>query len=199
MQIFISIRAIGILSTRLRKHWPANPKGYDLESLLTYEPGYFFGFSHSAVWSAIMFPFARAPGTFSGARPTRLQPDAPLGDDDRTGLRVLYPDPADAVHHGSISGRISQANPLALPAWPPGVTGIFGAQVAAADAASGAVMGATSGGWGCAAPGPAHCDGTYEIAGLAVGRSYTVYAEARNGAVHPSRSPTPLFRSAGMQ
>ncbi len=164
-----------------------NPKAYDLESLLTHELGHFLGFSHSAVWSAIMFPFAPAPGTFSGMRPTMLQPDAPLGDDDRTGLRVLYPNPADAVHHGSISGRISPANPLALPASPPGVTGVFGAQVVAVDAASGAVVGATLGGWSCSAPGPAQFDGSYEIDGLAVGRSYTIYAEALNGAVDPSQ------------
>src|SRR6266849_3290518 len=56
-----------------------NPKAYDLESLLTHELGHFFGFRHSAVWSAIMFPFAPAPGTFSGLRPTTQQPDAPLG------------------------------------------------------------------------------------------------------------------------
>ncbi len=164
-----------------------NPKAYDLESLLTHELGHFLGFSHSAVWSAMMFPFAPAPGTFSGMRPTTLQPDAPLGDDDRTGLRVLYPNPADAVHHGSISGRISPANPLALPASPPGVTGIFGAHVVAVDAASGAVVGATLGGWSCSAPGPAQFDGTYEIDGLAVGRSYTIYAEALNGAVDSSQ------------
>lgn len=122
----------------------ANPKAYDLESLLTHELGHFLGFSHSAVWSAIMFPFAPAPGTFSGTRPTTLQPDAPLGEDDRTGLRVLYPDPADVVHQGSISGRILPANPLALPASPPGVTGVFGTQVVAVDASSGAVGGRRS-------------------------------------------------------
>jgi hypothetical protein len=95
--------------------------------VLTHELGHFLGFSHSAVWGAIMFPFAPAPGTFSGMRPTTQQPDAPLGDDDRTGLRVLYPDPADAVYRGSISGHIFPANPLALPTSPPGVTGVFGA------------------------------------------------------------------------
>src|SRR2546427_9176998 len=165
----------------------ANPKAYDLESLLTHELGHSLGFSHSAVWSAIMFPFAPAPGTFSGMRPTTQQPDAPLGDDDRTGLRALYPDPADVVHVGSISGRIFPANPLALSASPPGVSGVFGAQVVAVDATSGAVVGATLGGWSCTAPGPAQFDGTYEIDGLAVGHSYTVYAEALNGAVDPSR------------
>jgi hypothetical protein len=165
----------------------ANPTAYDLESLLTHELGHFLGFSHSAVWSAIMFPYAPAPGTFSGMRPTTQQPDGPLGDDDRTGLRVLYPDPADTVHQGSISGRISPANPLALPASPVGVTGVFGAQVVAVDAASGAAAGATIGGWSCTAPGPAQFDGTYQIDGLAVGHSYTVYAEALNGAVDPSQ------------
>jgi hypothetical protein len=165
----------------------ANPKAYDLESLLTHELGHFLGFSHSAVWSAIMFPFAPAPGTFSGMRPTAQEPDGPLGDDDRTGLRVLYPDPADIVHHGSISGRISPANQLALPASPVGVTGVFGAQVVAVDAVSGAIAGAVIGGWSCAAPGPAQFDGAYHIDGLAVGHSYTVYAEALNGAVDPSQ------------
>ncbi len=165
----------------------ANPKAYDFESLLTHELGHFLGFSHSAVWSAIMFPFAPAPGTFSGARPTAQQLDAPLGDDDRTGLRVLYPDPADTLHVGSISGQISPANPLALPVSPPGVTGVFGAQVVAVDASSGAAAGATIGGWSCAAPGPTQFDGTYQIDGLAVGRSYLVYAEALNGAVDPSQ------------
>jgi hypothetical protein len=165
----------------------ANPKAYDLESLLTHELGHFLGFSHSAVWSAIMFPFAPAPGTISGARPASQQPDAPLGDDDRTGLRVLYPDPADALHQGSISGRITPANPLALPAFPPGVAGVFGAQVVAVDNATGAVVGGTLGGWSCAAPGPAEFDGAYQIAGLPVGSSYTVYAEALNGAADPSQ------------
>ncbi len=165
----------------------ATPTAYDLESVLTHELGHFLGFSHSAVWSAIMFPFAPAPGTFSGMRPTTQQADAPLGDDDRTGLRVLYPDPADAVHRGSISGKIFPANPLALPSSPPGVTGVFGAQVAAVDMTSGAVVGATIGGWSCTALGPAQFDGTYQIEGLAVGHSYTVYAEVLNGAVDPSQ------------
>jgi len=165
----------------------ANPQAYDLESLLIHELGHFLGFSHSAVWSAIMFPFAPAPGTFSGLRPTTQQPDAPLGDDDRTGLRVLYPDPSDTVHQGSISGHILPANPLALPASPPGVTGVFGAQIVAVDATTGAIVGATFGGWSCISPGPAQFDGSYELDALAVGRSYTVYAEALSGIVDPSQ------------
>jgi hypothetical protein len=113
-------------------------------------------------------------------------PGNDLGDDDRTGLRVLYPDSADALHSGSISGKIFPANPLALPASPPGVKGVFGAKVFAVDATNGAAMGATIGGWSCMAPGPAQFDGTYEIDGLAVGYSYTVYAEALQGAVDAS-------------
>ena len=165
----------------------ASPKAYDLESVLTHELGHFLGFSHSAVWSAMMFPYAPAPGTISGTRPTTQRPDAPLADDDRTGLRVLYPDPADTLHQGSVTGRITPANPLALPAFPPGVTGVFGAQVAAIDNSTGAMIGATLGGWSCASPGPAQFDGTYQIAGLPVGSSYTVYAEALNGAADPSQ------------
>jgi len=166
---------------------PASPKAYDLESVLTHELGHFLGFSHSAVWSAMMFPYAPAPGTISGVRPTSQQPDAPLADDDRTGLRVLYPDPADTLHQGSISGRIIPANQLTLPTFPPGVTGVFGAHVVAVDNATGAVIGATLGGWSCAAPGPTQFDGSYQIAGLPVGGSYTVYAETLNGAANPSQ------------
>ncbi len=164
----------------------ANPKAYDLESLLTHELGHALGFSHSAVWSTIMFPFAPAPGTFAGMRPTTQQPDAPLADDDRTGLRVLYHNPTDTQFIGSIQGRILPANPLSLPASPPGVTGVFGAHVVAVDAASGSVIAGTLGGWSCQAPGPAQFDGTYEINALAVNHSYKIYAEPLNGAVGPS-------------
>jgi Matrixin len=165
----------------------ANPKSYDLESLLTHELGHSLGFSHSAVWSAMMFPFAPAPGTFSGARPTLVQPDAPLGDDDRTGLRNLYPDTNDAIYVGSIEGRILPANPISLPSTPPGVTGVFGAQVVAVDNATGAVVGATLGGWSCISPGPVQFDGSYAIGRLPVGQSYMIYAEPLDGAVSPAQ------------
>jgi len=49
------------------------------------------------------------------------------------------------------------------------------------------VIGATLGGWSCLAPGPSQFDGSYEVAGLPVGISYTVYAEALNGAANPSQ------------
>jgi len=170
----------------------ANPKSYDLESLMIHEFGHLLGFSHSAVWSAIMYPFAAAPGTFSGQRPTAQVPDAPLADDDRTGLRTLYPDPNDTTYVGSIQGRIVPANPLSLPATPPGVTGIFGAHVVAVDVSNGNVIAGTLGGWSCSAPGPAQFDGSYIIQHLPVGHSYSVYAEALDGVVTPSTVSTAL-------
>jgi hypothetical protein len=165
----------------------ANPQAYDLESLLIHELGHTLGFSHSAVWDAIMYPFAAAPGTFANLRPTPTQLDAPLADDDRTGLRVLYHSPTDTQYVGSISGRILPANPLSLPASPPGVTGIFGAHVVAVDASTGAVLAGTLGGWSCTSPGPAQFDGTYEIDALPVNRTYNIYVEPLNGTVGPAQ------------
>ena len=166
---------------------PGTPSAYDMESILTHEMGHALGFSHSAVWSAMMFPFAPTVDTFSGTRPSLGQPDAPLGEDDRTGLRVLYPDPSDTLRVGAIRGHILNANPLSLPASPPGVTGVFGSHVVAVDTASGAVVGATIGGWSCSNPGPAQFDGSYAIERLSTGSSYQVYAEPLNGAVDPSQ------------
>ncbi|HWW18152.1 MAG TPA: matrixin family metalloprotease [Candidatus Saccharimonadales bacterium] len=166
---------------------PLSLQAYDLQSVLTHELGHFLGFSHSATWSAMMYPYAPAPGTFNGTRPTQQQPDAPLSDDDRTGLRVLYPDPADAVNIGTISGRVLPANPLSLPLSPPGVTGIFGAHVVAVDQASGAVIAATIAGWSCASPGPAQFDGTYELDHLPINHSYIIYAEPLDGVVSPAQ------------
>jgi hypothetical protein len=163
----------------------ANPNAYDLESILTHELGHWFGFSHSAVWRAMMFPFAPPPGQFTGVRPGTQSPDAALSDDDRTGLRVLYPDPSDAVHVGAIRGHVLPANPLVLPVSPPGVTGIFPAQVVAVDNSTGAVAAATIAGWTCSDPGPAQFDGSYTLERLPVGpsQSYQIYAEPLDGPV----------------
>ena len=157
---------------------PANPQAYDLESILTHEIGHFFGLEHSGVWRAMMQPFVPSPGTFAGARPTAAQPDAPLADDDRTGLRVLYPNPNDLTHVGTITGRVLPANPLSLAAQP-GVTGTFSAQVVAFDAATGEVVATARSGWSCTDPGPPVFDGSYVIGSLSVGdsQSYEVYAE----------------------
>jgi hypothetical protein len=172
----------------------ATPQGagaYDLESLLTHELGHWFGLSHSAVWRAMMFPFAPPPGSFLGQRPTAQTPDAPLADDDRTGVRVLYPDPNDTVNLGTIRGQVLPANPFALanlpaPSTGRSVTGIFGAHVVALDAGTGAVIAGTLGGWSCnAANPPPTFDGTYELDRLPVGHSYIVYAEPIDGVATP--------------
>ncbi len=175
------------------------PRAYDLESVLIHELGHLLGFSHSAVWSAMMYPFAAPPGTFRGPRPTLNQADGPLGEDDRTGLRVLYPSASDATHTGSITGRILAASDLSLPLSPPGVTGVFGAHVVAMDADSGAVIAGTIGGWSCGADGPAQFDGSYRLERLPVGRNYLVYAEPLDGTVSPAQignAIAPLCRNA---
>jgi hypothetical protein len=141
----------------------ATPAAYDMESILTHEMGHALGFSHSAVRNAMMFPFAPTVGTFSGNWPTQGQPDGPLGEHDRRGLRVLYPDPADTLRVGAIRGHILNANPLSLPASPPGVTGVFGSHVVAVDAATGAVVGATVGVGAAALPGRCSSMGAMQL------------------------------------
>jgi hypothetical protein len=167
---------------------PGNPSAYDLESILTHEMGHLFGFGHSAVWTAVMFPFVPPPGTFFGSRPTAQSPDAPLADDDRAAVRALYPDVSDTAHVGSIGGHVLPANVLALAGEPSGTTGISAAQVVAVDAATGAVAAAALSGWSCSDPGPPVFDGSYVIEHLAVGPSqaYQVYAEPLDGPVSPS-------------
>ena len=171
---------------------PNSPGAYDLESLLTHEIGHWFGFDHSAVWRAIMFPFAPPPGQYLGSRPTAQVPDGPLADDDRAGIRLLYPDPNDAVNVGAIRGRVIPANPFALAAIPaPGagqsVSGIFGAHVVAIDSESGAVIAGTLGGWSCDASNPVvQFDGSFDIERLPVGHSYLIYAEPLVGLAAPA-------------
>lgn len=167
----------------------SQPASYDLASLMTHELGHFFGFSHSAVWPAIMYPFAPAPGTFAGERPSALAPDASLADDDRAGLRVLYPDVADTTNIGRISGRVLPANPISLPLAPSGVSGLFAAHVVAVDANTGVVVAGVLAGWSCSGAGPPQFDGSFSLEHLPVGagRSYKIYAEPLNSPVSPSQ------------
>lgn len=164
---------------------------YDLESLLIHELGHWLGLDHSAVWRAVMFPFAPPAGQFLGDRPTSQAPEGPLADDDRTGARVLYADLNDTSHAGSIHGRILPANLFALatvpsPSTGASVTGIFGAHVVALDADTGAVIAGTLGGWSCdASAPPTQFDGSFELDRLAVGRNYKIYAEPLLGVATP--------------
>jgi len=166
----------------------STPGAYDLATLLTHELGNYFGLDNSAIRRAIMFPFAPPPGSFIGSRPGNGTPDAQLSDDDRTGLRVLYPDAADSTTYvGVITGRIVPANPFALASFAatsPGaaMTGIFGTQVVAVDANSGQVIAGTLGGWSCNAANPvAQFDGSYRLERLPMGRSYQIYVEPLDG------------------
>lgn len=171
----------GVIST------PQGVGSYDLASLMTHELGHYFGLDHSAVRRAIMFPFAPPPGTMIGTLPSPGAPDSQLADDDRTGMRVLYPNPAETVYLGTITGHVVPANPFALAIFPPTaagqtVTGIFGTQVVAVDADTGAVVAATLGGWSCNVSNPAVLfDGSYRIDRLPLGRNYIVYAEPLDG------------------
>ncbi len=166
---------------------------YDLESLLTHELGHWFGLDHSAVWRAVMFPYAPPPGQFLGTRPSANAPDGQLSDDDRTGIRMLYPDPNDAVNVGAIRGQVLPANPFALATLPqpyPGasVTGIFGAHVVAVDAATGSVIAGTFGGWSCNSSNPSampQFDGSFDVERLPVGHNYWIYAEPLVGLAQP--------------
>jgi len=173
----------------------ATPQGagaYDLESLLIHELGHWFGLDHSAIWRAIMFPYAPPPGQFLGDRPTAQVPDGPLSDDDRTAVRALYPDPNDSLDAGAIRGRILPANPFALAAIPPTsagrfVTGIVGASVVAVDADTGSVIAGTLSGWTCNASNPPlQFDGSFDIERLPLGHNYVLYAEPLDGLVAPS-------------
>lgn len=84
---------------------------------------------------------------------------------------------------GSIQGHIIPANPISLPASPPGVTGVFGAHVVAVDA-SGSLIAVSMGVVGVA-PRRGLCS-LWELRNRPFGRSYKVYAEPLGGAVAPS-------------
>lgn len=171
---------------------PAGQGAYDLESLLIHEIGHWLGLDHSAIWRAVMFPFAPPPGQFLGNRPTAQAPDGPLADDDRTGVRSLYPDPSDTADVGAIRGHVLPANPFALAALPApsagaSVTGIFGAHVVAVNADTGSVFAGVLGGWSCDPSGSSlQFDGSFDIERLPVGQNYVIYAEPLVGLAAPA-------------
>ena len=173
----------------------ANPSAYDLESILIHELGHALGFAESPLPGATMFPFAPDLGTFRNGRTSPASPDAPLADDDRAGLRALYP---GGSAYGAIRGRVLPASPLslaALPATAPGmpVTGYYGTHVVAVDAETGQVVAGALGGWSCDPTAQkTSFDGSYEIAGLPLGHSYLVYVEPLTGPVSPPMLSGPL-------
>jgi matrixin len=165
---------------------------FDLESLLTHELGHWMGLDHSALIRAMMFPFAPPPGQFLGSRPTAQSPDAPLSDDDRTGIRALYPDPNDTVNIGAIRGQILPANPFALaalaaPSIGSSVTGMVGAQVVALDSDTGAIVAGVFSAGSCnASSPPTQFDGSYDLERLPVSHNYNLYVEPLVGIALPA-------------
>ncbi len=188
----IQFRPDGQFTFATREALPTRTTSFDMESVLIHELGHWFGFSHSGVLRAMMYAFAPSRGTSTGDVRCPADTgsgsvcDLPLADDDRAGLRVLYPNAADP-NIGTISGFILPANPLTLaglaaPSAGRSVTGIFGAHVVAVDAATGAVIAGTLGGWSCnPAQLPVQFDGFYKIEGLPVGRSYKIFVEPLDG------------------
>jgi hypothetical protein len=140
----------------------------------------------------MMFPFAPPPGQFLGERPIFTVPDAPLADDDRTGIRAQYPDPNDTLNVGALRGRVLPANPFALATFPApstgaSVTGILVAHVEAVDADTGSVVAGTLAGWSCdPANPPTHFDGSFDIERLPVSHNYNLYAEPLVGLALPA-------------
>ena len=140
----------------------------------------------------MMFPFAPPPGQFLGERPIFTVPDAPLADDDRTGIRAQYPDPNDTLNVGALRGRILPANPFALAIFPApstgaSVTGIVGAHVVAVDADTGSIIAGTLARLRAdPANPPTHFDGGFDLERLPVGHNYNLYAEPLVGLALPS-------------
>ena len=106
-----------------------------------------------------MQPFAPGPGEFFGTRPTAQSPDAPLADDDRTGLRVLYPD-ADGhdAHRRDRGSRLAGESA--------GAALRHDGNIRRAGRRGGCRelegrRGLAIGGWSCADPGPPRFDGSY--------------------------------------
>jgi hypothetical protein len=130
----------------------------DLQSIATHEIGHFFGLDHSAIASAVMYPF-------QGSDPVR-----DLGYDDVAGISSVYPG-TQSVPTGKISGTVRYAgtnNPVCG-------AHVFADFVSANSSYPSPVrrtpIGAITG-----------ADGTYTITGLPVD-SYTITAEPLDGPV----------------
>ncbi len=80
---------------------PSGATCADLQTVATHEIGHFFGLDHSAVTSAVMFPFAPDIQTI-------------LSWDDVAGISNTYPPSTSSIAAGKISGKISNSSSAGL-------------------------------------------------------------------------------------
>lgn len=148
----------------------ANETIIDLLGILTHEVGHFCGLEHNGLGGSVMY------GAFAqGAH----FPSRTLEEDDAIGASVLYPTEAFLASTGAIEGEVRL----------PDGTPVFGAQVTALDAGSGAI-------WACASTGLAEFDarglpvrfapgsGAFRLHGLPPG-DYRVAVEPLDGPLVP--------------
>lgn len=139
---------------------------FDVESVALHEGGHFLGQNHSPFLSSIMYPFLRG-----GTATART-----LTEDDRSGLRALYPPPAMLLT-GGVSGRVIR----------PGGSTVFGAHVVLQDAITGeATTGTVS-----------RPDGRFDVPSLPQG-IYYVYLEPLDEPFTPGALSGGLWSSATM-
>jgi hypothetical protein len=147
----------------------------DLKTVAIHEIGHFFGLDHSAVVSAIMFPFA----------PPSLQT---LSYDDVAAISLLYPNPGATILTGSISGRVTLNN-----------TGVFGAHVFANSTTAANPFSAFPSIRKTPIGALTFPDGSYLITGLPVD-TYVVIAEPLDGPVNdPNVSWAPDWGQSAVQ
>jgi hypothetical protein len=147
----------------------------DLATVAIHEIGHFFGLDHSAVASAIMFPYA----------PPVLQT---LSYDDVAAMSLLYPNPAGTIPTGSISGKVTLNN-----------VGVFGAHVFADSTTTANPFSAFTSIRKSPIGALTLPDGSYLITGVPVD-TYVVVAEPLDGPVSDSNvSWAPDWGQAAVQ
>lgn len=137
----------------------------DLQTIATHEIGHFFGMDHSAIVSAVMYPFA----------PTQL---TTLSYDDVAAISFLYPKATPDVATGTISGAVTNHG-----------AGVFGAHVFANSNTTADPFAALPSNFSPIRKTPigtlSFPNGNYQITGLPPD-SYVVIAEPLDGPVTDS-------------